>query len=147
MPTQFTTKRSGETVRTLAPGVWLPMRARNTRTAKKPYCYRYEKKLVRHRRTIAETHTIQIDLPTTMKVFGYRPHRTLDEATGNAAVPSDPHRASARRVAIVLLVAALLACMEREISGRTDGSLLAVFAGYVGGDLRHLVSILLNRSP
>ena len=62
-------------------------------------------------------------------------------------MPSDPHRASARRVATVLLVAALLACIEREISGATDGSLLAVFAGYVGGDLHHLVSILLNRSP
>jgi hypothetical protein len=82
-----------------------------------------------------------------MKGFGYRPHRTLDEATGNAAMPSDPHRESARRIATVLLVAALLACIERELSGTADGSLLAVFTGYVGGDLRHLMSILLNRSP
>uniref|UniRef100_UPI003F500FE7 hypothetical protein n=1 Tax=Caballeronia sp. LjRoot34 TaxID=3342325 RepID=UPI003F500FE7 len=54
---------------------------------------------------------------------------------------------SVRRVATVLLLAALLACIEREIAGATDGSLLAIFTGYVGGDLHHLVSILLNRSP
>jgi len=82
-----------------------------------------------------------------MKGLGYRPHRTLDEATGNAAMPSDPHRVSVKRVATVLLVAALLARIEREIAGATDGSLLAVFTGYVGGDVHHLVSLLLNRSP
>lgn len=91
---------------------------------------------------------VQIDpLTTAMKGFGYRLHRTHDEATGNAANPSDPHRASVRRVGTVLLVAALVACIEREISGTTNGSLLAVFTGYVGADLHHLVSLLLNRSP
>jgi hypothetical protein len=82
-----------------------------------------------------------------MKGFGYRLHRTHDEATGNATISSDPHRVSVRRVGSVLLVAALIACIEREVSGATDGSLLAIFTGHVGGDLHHLVSLLFNRSP
>lgn len=47
----------------------------------------------------------------------------------------------------VLLVAAILACIEREISGSTDGALLSVFRTHVGSGLHHLVSILLNRTP
>lgn len=131
-----------------AGSVWPPVPTRNTGTAKKPCCYRYTKKLVRRRRTIAETNNVQIDpLTTAMKGFGYRLHRTLDEANGNALTPSDPHRVSVRRAGTVLLVAALIACIEREISGATNGSLLAIFTGYIGGDLHHLVSLLFNRSP
>lgn len=115
--------------------------------AKAPYCYSYTKKLVRLARMIADTRQIAIDLRTIMKGFGYHPLRTLDEADGHAALPSELRRVSIKSGAAVLLVAAILACIEREISGSTDGPLLSVFRTHVDSGLHHLVSTLLNRTP
>lgn len=81
-----------------------------------------------------------------MKGFGYHPHRAIDEVSGDPA-PSDLPRVSIKRGAIVLLFAAILACVEREISGSTDGALLSILRTHVGSDLHHLVSVLLNRAP
>ena len=77
-----------------------------------------------------------------MKGIGYHPHSALDDATESTTTRSDPHRVSVRQVSTVLLVAAVLACLHREISGTVDGSLLSVFTGYAGGVLQHFVSIL-----
>ncbi len=96
---------------------------------------------------IADTRYVQIDLPTIMKGFGYLAHRTADEATENATVPSGQDRVSVKRLATMLLVAAILPCIHREISGTSDGSLLSVFTGYAGDTVCHLVSALLNRHP
>jgi hypothetical protein len=82
-----------------------------------------------------------------MKGSGYHPPRTLGQTDGHAAVPSDVRRMSIKSGTAVLLVAAILACIEREISGSTDGALLSVFRTHVGSGLHHLVSILLNRTP
>ncbi|MGF7136487.1 hypothetical protein P3T40_007999 [Paraburkholderia sp. EB58] len=94
---------------------------------------------------IADTRYVQIDRPTIMKGFGYHPHRTLDEATEDAAASSDPRRVSVKQVATVLLVGAALACIHREISGASDGSLVSIITGYARGTLHHLASLLLNR--
>jgi|HubBroStandDraft_5_1064220.scaffolds.fasta_scaffold599765_1 hypothetical protein len=94
---------------------------------------------------IADTRYVQIDRPTIMKGFGYHPHRTLDETTEDAAVASDSHRVSVKQVAAVLVVGAVLACIHREISGASDGSLVSIVTGYAGGTLHHLASILFNR--
>ena len=94
---------------------------------------------------IADTRYVQIDRPTIMKGFGYHPHRTLDDASDNTEAPSDPRRVSVKQVAVVLLVGAVLACIHREISGASDGSLVSIVTGYAGGTLHHLASILFNR--
>jgi hypothetical protein len=82
-----------------------------------------------------------------MKEFGYHPRRTLDEASGNDAAPSELERASIKGVAAVLLAGAILACIEREIAGATDGSLLSVITAYAGGALHHVVSLVLDCIP
>jgi hypothetical protein len=79
-----------------------------------------------------------------MKGFGYHPHRTLDDASENAEAPSDPRRVSLKQVATVLLVGAVLACIHREISGASDGSLVSIVTAYARGTLHHLASLLLN---
>jgi hypothetical protein len=115
--------------------------------AKMPCCYGYAKKLVRPDRMIADTRQIEIDLRTIMKGFGYHPLRTLDETDEHASAPSDPRRGSIKGSVAVLLVAVILACIEREISGSTDGTLLSIFREHIDRDLHHFVSILLNSTP
>jgi hypothetical protein len=63
----------------------------------------------------------------------------------NADAPSDPRRVSVKQAVTVLLVGAVLACIHREISGASDGSLVSIITGYGGGTLHHLGSILFNR--
>jgi len=96
---------------------------------------------------IADTWCVATDWPTIMKGFGYLAHRPSDEATEDATAPSDQHRKSLKRVGSVLLVAAILACIHREISGAIDGSLLSVVTSYANGALHHVASVLLNRGP
>jgi hypothetical protein len=94
---------------------------------------------------IADTRYVQIDLQTIMKGLGFHLHRTLHDASENADAPSDPRRVSVKQVVTVLLVGAVLACIHREISGASDGSLVSIITGYGGGTLHHLGSILFNR--
>lgn len=79
-----------------------------------------------------------------MKRSGTLAHRTLGEDSEDDITPADPYHVSIKRFAGVLLVGAILACAHREISGKSDGSLLSAFTSYAGGALHHLVSILLN---
>ncbi|MFM0054116.1 hypothetical protein [Paraburkholderia phytofirmans] len=88
-----------------------------------------------------------IDPPTIMKGFGYLSRRTLDDATENASAPADFPRASVKRVGTVLLVGAILACIHREISGASDGSLFSALTAYASDTLHHLMSILFSRGP
>ncbi|MFM0204098.1 hypothetical protein PQR53_30105 [Paraburkholderia fungorum] len=88
-----------------------------------------------------------IDPPAIMKGFGNLARRSLDDATENASLPSDLHRGSVKRVGSVLLVAGILACIHREISGASDGSLFSIMTAYASGTLHHLVSVLLTLSP
>ncbi|ABE34536.1 hypothetical protein [Paraburkholderia xenovorans] len=82
---------------------------------------------------IADTRYVAIDLPATMKEFGYLAHRNSDEATKHAAVPLASRYEALKRVGSVLLVAVILACIHREISGANDGSLLCAVSAYVNG--------------
>ena len=82
-----------------------------------------------------------------MKGIEHHPERTLNEARGKAIASPGLYWVSVKQVVTVLLVAAILACVEREISGPTDGALLSAFTAYPGGYLHRLVSILLHRSP
>jgi hypothetical protein len=72
---------------------------------------------------VADTWWVAIDLPTIVKGFGYLAHRTSDEATEDATALSGQHWKSLKRVGSVLLVAAILACVHREIFGAIDGSI------------------------
>lgn len=87
-----------------------------------------------------------IDPPTIMKGFGYLARRTLDNATENTTAPSGLSRGSIKRVSTVLLVGAVLACIHREISGASDGSLFSALTTYASEALHHLVSILLKHT-
>lgn len=86
-----------------------------------------------------------MDPPTIMKGFGYLSRRTLDDATESESTPADFPRGSVKRVGTVLLVGAILACIHREISGTSDGSLFSALTAYAGDALHQLVSFLFHR--
>ncbi|WP_144113989.1 hypothetical protein [Paraburkholderia sp. BCC1886] len=74
-----------------------------------------------------------------MKRLGRLAHRPQHRA-GSAGAMSARHSGSIRRVGTVLIAAAALACIHREISGASDGSLLSHFAIHIDNPLRYLVS-------
>ena len=102
------------------------------------------KKFVRQERANTQTGNFHRALSTIMKGFGFRHPQTSDDASEDIAGSLAQSRTPARRVVSVLLVAVLLACAEREISGAANGSLLSLFTGQVGDGQHHLLSILLN---
>jgi hypothetical protein len=83
-----------------------------------------------------------------MKPTSLDDHQTLDAAFERIP-PARPDRAGdTRRAAIaVLVVAALLACVEREIAGKFDGSMLSLVAQYLGNTFHSLTSLLTARAP
>ncbi|RKP57576.1 hypothetical protein [Pararobbsia silviterrae] len=76
-----------------------------------------------------------------MKVSGYRESPRFDDAADPASGAAPRASASVTRVVAVLLIAVVLACVEREMHGVTHGSLTSAVSGAFGEVVRHLTSV------
>ena len=76
-----------------------------------------------------------------MKVFSNRQHRRFDRTTEQVPLSSHRFRSPTSRLVAMVLIALILACVEREILGVDHGSLTSMIMDWIA-DARHYLAAI-----